>query len=128
MGVLCCRGAHCASVDTVADLRTANGRPYNHPAPVGHPSKGREFLVHPSFHSPPWRGDGAADGVVSHPPSRTKGDGRWPRPNTQLPNHTISTPISAGDTPDTRDAWPRFAGRTAFSFSRASNRNPFSVE
>ena len=30
--------------------------------------------------------------------------------------------MSAGFTPDIRDAWPRFSGRTAFNFSRDSNR------
>ena len=36
----------------------------------------------------------------------------------------ISTPISAGETPEMRLAWPRFSGRTALSFSRASRRRP----
>ena len=36
----------------------------------------------------------------------------------------ISAPMSAGDTPEMRLACPRFRGRTALSFSRASKRSP----
>ena len=38
--------------------------------------------------------------------------------------HT-EAPMSAGETPEMRLAWPRFSGRTAFSFSRASRRSPW---
>ena len=36
----------------------------------------------------------------------------------------LRTATSAGDTPDTRPAWPRFLGRMASSFCRASSRRP----
>ena len=38
--------------------------------------------------------------------------------------YTISTATSAGDTPDTRLACPRFLGRMRLSFCRASSRSP----
>ena len=45
--------------------------------------------------------------------------------NSHPCSQIISTPISAGETPDMRLAWPRFSGRTALSFSRASRRRPW---
>ena len=39
--------------------------------------------------------------------------------------YTINTATSAGDTPDTRLAWPRFSGRISSSFCRASRRRPW---
>ena len=44
--------------------------------------------------------------------------------NSHPCSQIISTPISAGETPEMRLAWPRFSGRTALSFSRASRRRP----
>ena len=44
--------------------------------------------------------------------------------NSHPCSQIISTPISAGETPEMRLAWPKFSGRTAFSFSRASRRRP----
>ena len=37
-------------------------------------------------------------------------------------NQTIRIPMSAGDTPEMRDAWPSVAGRIFISFCRASIR------
>ena len=45
--------------------------------------------------------------------------------NSHPCSQIISTPISAGETPEMRLAWPRFSGRTALSFSRASRRRPW---
>ena len=39
-------------------------------------------------------------------------------------SHTMRAAISAGETPEIRLAWPRFRGRTSFSFWRASSRRP----
>ena len=36
----------------------------------------------------------------------------------------IRAAISAGETPEILDAWPRFRGRMAVSFCRASSRKP----
>ena len=41
-----------------------------------------------------------------------------------LASQIISTEISAGLTPEIREACPMFSGRTRFSFSRASSRSP----
>ena len=38
--------------------------------------------------------------------------------------YTISTAMSAGETPEMRPACPRFSGRILFSFCRASSRRP----
>ncbi len=39
-----------------------------------------------------------------------------PLPDLVLFNHTISMPMSAGETPEMRDAWPNVAGRIFASF------------
>src|SRR5436190_23233536 len=43
-------------------------------------------------------------------------------------NQTVTIAMSAGDTPEIRDAWPRVAGRSLVNFWRASLRRLGTVE
>ena len=66
------------------------------------------------------------DGQLGHPQRKEKSQfthghsslSRW------VWSQIISAPTSAGETPEMRLACPRFRGRTASSFSRASRRRP----